>query len=89
VRTGDPAAGVCVLDLDRVREDAKGRTGFPDSFRQPGGANYEGIHFDRATGRLYVINDNNAAWNRIFTGDAEYEPTLLLIFTLRASGSSP
>jgi len=80
VRTGDPAAGVCVLDLDRVREEVK---------EQPGGANYEGIHFDRATGRLYVINDNNAAWNRIFTGDAEFEPTLLLIFTLRASGSSP
>jgi hypothetical protein len=70
-----------VLDLDRVKEGAKTRGDLPESFRREGGMNYEGIHFDAATGRFYIINDNNAVWNRIFYLDAEREPTLLLIFT--------
>lgn len=78
---GDPTPKACLLDLDRVKESAKVRTDLPKSFRQDGGTNYEGIHFDPATGRLYLINDNNATWNRTFSGDAEREPTLLLIFT--------
>jgi len=81
VQVGDQAVRACVLDLDRVKEGAKGRGDVPESFRQDGGANYEGIHFDAATGRLYIINDNNAVWNRIFHLNADLEPTLLLIFT--------
>jgi len=88
VQVGDQTVTACVLDLDRVKEGAKSRVDFPESFRRDGELNYEGIYFDAATGRLYVINDNNAVWNRIFYLDAEREPTLLLIFTL-SQPSSP
>ena len=81
VQVGDQTVRACVLDLDQVKEGAKHRGDVPESFRREGGMNYEGIHFDAATGRLYIINDNNAVWNRIFYLDADREPTLLLIFT--------
>lgn len=87
VQVGDQTVTACLLDLDRVKEGAKGRGDVPESFRREGGMNYEGIHFDAATGRLYVINDNNAVWNRIFHFDADREPTLLLIFTLKSRAS--
>lgn len=81
VQVGDQAVMACVLDLDQVKEGAKSRVDLPESFRREGGMNYEGIHFDAATGRLYIINDNNAVWNRIFHLNADLEPTFLLIFT--------
>ncbi|MGH7479902.1 MAG: esterase-like activity of phytase family protein [Candidatus Methylomirabilales bacterium] len=81
VQVGDQAVMACVLDLDRVKEGAKSRDDVPESFRREGGMNYEGIHFDAATGRLYIINDNNAVWNRIFHSNVDLEPTFLLIFT--------
>jgi len=83
VQVGDQTVTACLLDLDRVKEGAKSRVDLPESFRREGGMNYEGIHFDAATGRLYVINDNNALWNRIIHLNADLEPTLLLIFTLK------
>ena len=83
MHVGDSTPKACLLDLDRVKEKTKGRADLPQSFRQEGGTNYEGIHFDPGTGRLYLINDNNAAWNQRVFGDAEREPTLLLIFTLK------
>ncbi|MFQ5848061.1 MAG: esterase-like activity of phytase family protein [Candidatus Methylomirabilales bacterium] len=79
----DPTPKACLLDLAQVKATARERADLPASFRQEGGTNYEGIHFDPVTGRLYLINDNNAFWNRRFTGDAEREPTLLLIFRLK------
>jgi hypothetical protein len=88
VDIGDQIVTACVLDLDRVIEGAKSRMDLPESFRRGGGLNYEGIHFDAATGRLDVINDNNAVWNRIFYLDVDREPTLLLIFRL-SQPSSP
>jgi hypothetical protein len=81
VHVGDQAVRTCVLDLDLVKEGAKSRGDLPEPFRREGGMNYEGIHFDAATERLYVINDNNAVWNQIFHLNVDLEPTLLLIFT--------
>lgn len=90
MRADAPTPKACLLNLDRVKEAERGRADFPESFRQNGGTNYEGIHFDPVKGRLYVINDNNATWNQTFSGDAEREPTLLLIFTLqKPPASSP
>lgn len=79
MRAGEPTLDACLLDLDQL----------PPSFRQEGGVNHEGIHFDPITGRLYIINDNNATWNQMFFGNAEVEPTLLLIFTRQPPSSSP
>ncbi len=88
MRAGEATPDACLLDLGQAREAAKDRTDLPPSFQQEGGPNHEGIHFDPITGRLYLINDNNATWNQMFFGNAEKEPTLLLIFT-RQHPSSP
>jgi hypothetical protein len=88
VQFGDRAVRACVLDLDLIKKGAKSREDLPESFRREGGMNYEGIYFDAAAGRLYIINDNNAVWNRIFHHNADLEPTLLLIFQL-SHPSSP
>ena len=83
VRLGDAAPPACLLDLNRVRREARSRQDLPASFRWEGGVNYEGIAFDPKTATLYLINDNNAAWNRITAGDPEREPTLLYLLKFK------
>ncbi len=83
LRLGDAAPSACLLDLTGVRREARSRPDLPASVRQEGGTNYEGITFDPKAATLYLINDNNAAWNRLTSGDPDKEPTLLYILKFK------
>jgi len=82
-RLGDTEPHACLLDLNRLRREARSRQDLPASFREEGADNYEGIAFDPKTETLYIINDNNAAWNRLTAGDPDKEPTLLYILKFK------
>jgi hypothetical protein len=85
LRLGDAEPHACLLDLNRLRREARSRQDLPASFRGEGGTNYEGITFDPKTATLYLVNDNNAAWNRLTSGDPEKEPTLLYLLKFKGT----